>query len=116
MVQAQMRGLSGVTLFLAACAAEPGPVLAAATPSAASHAATVTLSGARLCGTSSDCMAVAATIQIGLEFPAIDAQITAYTATSATIIIPDNASVGTTDLVVTVNNRASNALSFEVLP
>jgi len=61
-------------------------------------------------------MAVAATIQIGLEFPAIDAQITAYSATSATIIVPEDAPSGTTDLVVTVNNRASNALSFEVLP
>ena len=61
-------------------------------------------------------MAVAATIQIGLEFPAIDAQITAYSVTSATIIVPENAPFGTTDLVVTVNNRASNALSFEVLP
>jgi len=61
-------------------------------------------------------MAVAATIQIGLDFPAIDAQITAYTATSATIIVPDNAPIGTTDLVVTVNNRASNALAFEVVP
>ncbi len=61
-------------------------------------------------------MAVAATIQIGLDFPAIDAQITSYTVTTATIIVPANALIGTTDLVVTVNNRASNALSFEVLP
>lgn len=61
-------------------------------------------------------MAVAATIQIGLDFPAIDAQITAYTATSATIIVPDNAPIGRTELVVTVNNRASNALAFEVVP
>lgn len=61
-------------------------------------------------------MAIAATIQIGLEFPAIDAQITGYTARSATIIIPENAVLGTTEIVVTVNNRASNALSFEVLP
>jgi hypothetical protein len=105
-----------VTLFLAACAAEPGPRLDAASPAAAAHAAPVTLSGERLCGTSSDCMATAATIQIGLEFPAIDAPITAYTTSSATIIIPENAVLGTTDIVVTVNNRASNALSFEVLP
>lgn len=61
-------------------------------------------------------MATAATIQIGLDFPAIDALITAYTPSSATIIIPENAVLGTTDIVVTVNNRASNALSFEVLP
>ncbi|CAN5655735.1 hypothetical protein BH11MYX1_BH11MYX1_23720 [soil metagenome] len=113
MVQAQMRW---PWLFLAACAAEPGPQLETASPAAAAHAATVTLSGERLCGTSSDCMAIAATIQIGLEFPAIAAPILAYTATSATIIVPDNAVIGPTEIVVTVNNRASNALSFEVLP
>ncbi len=61
-------------------------------------------------------MAVAATIQFGLEFPAIDAQITAYADASATILVPANAAIGSTELVVTVNNRASNALSFEVLP
>ena len=101
---------------LAACASEPGPELTAAMPASAAHDATVTLSGERLCGTSNDCMAVTSTIQIGLTFPTIDALITAYSASSATIAIPDLAQVGSTQLIVTVDNRASNALDFEVLP
>ncbi|MFT3695241.1 MAG: hypothetical protein QM831_19065 [Kofleriaceae bacterium] len=61
-------------------------------------------------------MAVTSTIQIGLDLPAIDAQITAYTDTSATIVIPDLAATGDTEIVVTVNNRSSNGLAFTVLP
>lgn len=61
-------------------------------------------------------MSVSATIQIGLDLPAIAAPILAYAATSATIVIPDAARVGATELVVTVGDSSSNALSFEVLP
>ena len=108
--------MKALALALAACTTEPGPQLDAVVPAAASHDATVTLSGERLCGTSSDCMAVTSTLQIGLELPVIDAVITDFTATSATIVIPDLAPVGKTELVITVNNRSSNALAFEVLP
>jgi hypothetical protein len=108
--------VKALALALAACTTEPGPQLDAVDPAAASHDATVTLSGERLCGTSSDCMAVTSTLQVGLELPVIDAVITDFTATSATIVIPDLAPVGKTELVITVNNRASNGLAFEVLP
>jgi hypothetical protein len=104
-----------IVVGLAACASEPGPELTAASPASAAHDATVTLSGERLCGTSNDCMAVTSTIQIGLTLPTIDAVITAYTDTTATIVIPALAAAGSTQLIVTVNNRSSNALAFEVL-
>ena len=103
-------------LLLGACTSTVGPQLTAADPPAAAHDATVTLSGERLCGTSSDCMAVTSTIQVGIDLPVIDAVVTNYTATSATIVIPPLAPIGRTELVVTVNNQASNALAFEVLP
>ncbi len=103
-------------VVLGACSTEPGPELVAANPPAASHDQTVVLSGERLCGTSNDCMAVTSTIQIGLGLPTIDAVISDYSATFATIVIPDLATIGKTDLVITVNNRASNALAFTVLP
>lgn len=61
-------------------------------------------------------MHVSATIQIGLDLPTIAAPITDYSATAATIVIPDNARIGATELVITVGDSASNALSFEVLP
>jgi hypothetical protein len=107
--------VKALALALAACTTEPGPRLDSVTPAAAAHGATVTLSGDRLCGTSNDCMAVTSTLQVGLELPVIDAVITDFTTTSATIVIPEHAPVGTTELVITINNRASNALAFEVI-
>jgi hypothetical protein len=103
-------------LLLAACTTEPGPHLDSATPSSAPRAATVILAGERLCGTSPDCLSVTATIQLGLELPVIDAVISTYSDTSATIVIPDLAPLGATSIVVTINNRASNALPFEIGP
>jgi hypothetical protein len=101
-------------LVLAACTTEPGPRLDSATPASAPHDATITLMGERLCGTSPDCLSVTSTIQLGLELPVIDAVITSYSDTSATIVIPDLAPIGATSIVLTVNNRASNALPFEI--
>jgi hypothetical protein len=60
-------------------------------------------------------MHVTATIQIGLELPAIDAPILDYTAASATIVIPDLAPIGATQIIATVGDSSSNALAFEVL-
>ena len=108
--------MKALALVLVACTTEPGPQLDAVVPAAAAHDATVMLSGERLCGTSNDCMAVTSTLQIGLALPVIDAVITDFTATSATIVVPELAPVGKTELVITVNNRSSNALAFEVLP
>ena len=106
--------LAALLLLVAACTTEPGPHLDSATPHSAPHGASVTLVGERLCGTSPDCLSVTSTIQIGLELPVIDAMISAYSDTSATIVIPDLAPIGATSIVVTVNNRASNALPFEI--
>jgi hypothetical protein len=108
--------VKALALVLVACTTEPGPQLDAVAPAAAAHDATVMLSGERLCGTSNDCMAVTSTLQIGLALPVIDAVITDFTATSARIVVPELATIGKTELVITVNNRSSNALAFEVLP
>lgn len=105
-----------VLLLVGACTGEPGPQLDTVEPTAAAHGAIVTLSGERLCGTSNDCMAVTSTLQVGLDLPVIDAVITGFTATSVAIVVPERSPVGKTDLVITVNNRASNALAFEVVP
>ncbi len=106
-----------VALLVGACVADDGgPRLDTATPTSAQPDAMVTITGTRLCGASMDCNAVDATFQIGLQLPSVDAQVAAYTETSATIVIPDDAPVGMTSIVVTVDDKASNALSFEVLP
>jgi len=97
-------------VFLAACAETTGPHLSSATPSSAAHGAVVSLAGERLCG--GDCAHAAGMFDVG------DARagVVALTDTSAQISIPDIAPTGTTSIVLTVNDSASNALAFEVLP
>ena len=101
---------------LGACvhASDRGPELVAVTPPAAGHSAIVTLSGARLCGPVGDCTNAGGQVQIGLVNP-VAAVIISYADTSAQIIIPTAAPLGPTELLVTVNDRASTALAFEVL-
>jgi hypothetical protein len=85
-------------------------------PAAAAHDATVTITGRRLCGASADCASAAGQVQIGLDAPIVRANVTAYTDTHADIVIPEVAPAGVTKIVVTVNERASNSIDFEVLP
>ncbi len=111
--QAQLVALAA----LAGCGVDDGgPRLASATPSAAGHGAMVILSGSRLCGEAGNCDTAAGQVQLGLSLPTVRATVLDYTDVSATIRIPDAAPVGRTELVVTVNEKSSNALAFEVLP
>lgn len=97
-------------VLLAACAETTGPHLSSATPQSASHGATVTLAGERLCA--GDCAHAAGMFDIGNARAAV----VALTDTSAQITIPDLAPAGKTSIVLTVDDSASNALAFEVLP
>ena len=103
-------------LALAGCADDGGPRLDAVTPAAALHGAMVTLTGSRLCGARGDCATAAGEVAIGLALPAVRAIVVSYSDTTAQVMIPDAAPVGDTALVVTVNERSSNALDFEVVP
>jgi hypothetical protein len=104
-------------LVLAACAGDAaGPHLVSVTPAAAARAARVMIAGERLCGPTADCTHVGATVQLGLTLPMIDAAVESYAAASATIVVPNAAPIGATEIVVTVDGRSSNALAFEVLP
>jgi len=104
------------TLAVAGCADDGGPRLDSAEPAAASHGMLVTLGGRRLCGERGDCATAGGEITIGLDSPFVQASILSYEDTTAQIVIPELAPVGKTQLVVTVNERSSNALDFEVLP
>ena len=75
----------------------------------------VTLMGRRLCGANGDCATAAGQVQL-LESQVVKANVVSYSDTRADIVIPDIAAPGTTRIVVTVNERASNTLDFEVLP
>lgn len=97
-----------------ACADDGGPRLESATPAAARANDSVRLTGRRLCG--GDCATAAGEVVVGLTLPAVRAVVTAYADDAATIVIPPAAVVGASELVVTVGERSSNALAFEVLP
>ncbi len=101
---------------LAACADDGGPRLVAAAPAAAPRNATVMLTGQRLCGGGGDCAMAAGEVQIGTEPPMVRAIVVSYADTAAEVVIPPVTPIGKTQLIVTVDERSSNALDFEVLP
>jgi hypothetical protein len=107
--------LVGMTAF-AGCVDDGGPRLDAVTPAAASRNTMVTITGRRLCGASGDCAKAAGEVDLGLALPMVRLSVVDYADTSAQVVIPPIAPVGTTALIVTVNERSSNALGFEVLP
>ncbi len=103
-----------VAIFVAAC--DGGPHLDSATPASASANAIVAIAGRHLCGSNADCTNAGGAVEIGLSPPTVQAIIVSYTDTAAQIQIPAIAPIGKTDLVLVVNDHASNALAFEVLP
>jgi hypothetical protein len=100
----------------AGCSDDGGPRLDSVLPVAASREATVTITGRRLCGTRGDCAGAAGELQLGLDPPTVRAIVLSYSDTQAQVVIPAVTPIGATVLVVTVNERSSNALAFEVLP
>ena len=103
-------------LAAAGCSDDSGPRLDSATLTSAARNGVVALAGRRLCGPKGDCANAGGEIQLGIDPPVVRANIVSYSDTGAQIVIPAVAPVGTTVLIVTVNERSSNALDFEVLP
>lgn len=73
------------------------------------------LVGERLCGDPPNCETAAGKIQLGLDLPATLATVIEYEEDRALIEIPSATEIGPTEIVVTVNDRTSNSLAFEVL-
>jgi len=112
----QVRCALASIAVIGACASDGGPRLVAAAPAAAARGQNVTLSGERLCGPRHDCAHAGGQVVIGLEPPQVAASIVSYEDATAVIGIPAIAPVGQTALLLTVDDQASNALAFEVLP
>ena len=110
------RGALVGAVLLAGCADDGGPRLDAVTPAVALRGQAVTLTGRRLCGARGDCSTAAGEVVIGLDPPTVRAIVLGYDETTAQIMIPSIAPVGPTVLLVTVGERSSNALDFEVVP
>jgi hypothetical protein len=106
--------ISVMMMMMTSCTDDGGPRLDRAEPRAARAGETVTLYGHRLCG--GDCATAAGKVQLGLSLPTILAPVVSYEDEVAQISVPVSAPIGATEIVVTVNERSSNALDFEVLP
>jgi len=102
--------------LLAACTDDGGPRLSAVMPPAARRADPITISGVRMCGRDGDCANAAGEVDLGREPPLVRVPVAAYSDTIAQLVVPTTAPIGATAVVFTVNERASNALDFEVLP
>lgn len=111
-----VQAATALAIVLVGCADDGGPRLIGVMPSSAGHNAIVTLIGSRFCGPRADCASAGGEVALGLELPAVQASIVSFADTTAQIRIPDIAPAGHTQLVMTVNDRSSNALAFEVLP
>jgi hypothetical protein len=91
------------------------PHLDSVNPTSAKAGGFVMLLGENFCGVLVNCTSAAGQIQIGLDNP-VRATILSYNDGSAQIQIPTVTPAGDTNIVLTVNDTASNALDFEVLP
>ena len=103
-----------VAVFLVGCVDGTGPQLDRVEPEAARRGEIVELAGRGLC--EGDCETAAGEVQLGLSSQVVIAGVVEYADTRALIQVPQLAEVGRTQIVVTVNEHASNALDFEVLP
>jgi hypothetical protein len=111
-----VQAAAALAIVLVGCADDGGPRLTDVTPSSAGHHALVTITGTRFCGPHGDCASAGGEVALGLDLPAVRTPIVSFDDTTAQIEIPDIAPVGHTELVMTVNDRSSNALAFEVVP
>ena len=98
------------------CADDGGPRLTSITPVSPHQGDPVELAGTRFCGAHGDCTNIAATVMLGDSAPFFDAPAVMWSATLADVDIPLDAPVGKTSLVMTVDDRSSNALEVEILP
>lgn len=102
-------------ILVAGCADNGGPRLEAVTPSAGARGTQVTVTGEHLCGESGNCETAGGEFQFGLDVPVVLASVIALEDTEAVLEVPQLAEIGSTEIVLTVNDRSSNALAFIVL-
>jgi uncharacterized protein (TIGR03437 family) len=100
-------------LVLAGCY-DSGPHLDNVQPNRAHHNDAVTINGSNLCGDSGACAGAAGEVTLGIGAQPVRMPVTSYGDDTITVVIPPAAPVGKSKLVVTVNDTASNSVSFEV--
>lgn len=110
---------AGVLAWCAACTDPDAPRLSDVTPDEAPPGARVTITGENLCGTAVSvgeggaCEPLpAGSVSFGID-PQVDGATVVWTDTSIEAIVPASAS-GEVLIVVTVDGRSSNGISFTV--
>jgi hypothetical protein len=102
-------------IVVAGCATGDAPGLDSAMPASARRGDPIVLRGTGFCVPDCETSPVG-TVDFGVEIPQIRAVVVSWDETAIQVVVPQTVALGSTEIVVTVNDRSSNALAFEVLP
>ena len=100
---------------VAGCAGVEAPELDTAMPASARRGDPVVLTGTGFCVPDCD-TSPAGSVAFGVEIPQIRGVVVTWNETAIQVVVPQSVATGSTEIVVSVNDRSSNALEFEVLP
>jgi uncharacterized protein (TIGR03437 family) len=98
------------------CEAAGAPSLDSITPGAAAGGAIVELRGTGFCATADCSDSAVGAVDFGVEIPQIRAAVVTWTVDRISVVVPQSVDPGPTEVLVTANDRSSNAIDFEVLP
>lgn len=108
-----------ILVFVVTGCASDGPAIDVISPAEGPTGAVVTIEGARFCGASpvldgGGCETLpTGSVSFGID-PQVSAEITAWQDDRIVVIVPDAAAPGDVTVVVTVDGRSSNGVSFRV--
>lgn len=98
------------------CEAASVPSLDSIAPAAAARGAIVELRGAGFCATADCSDSAVGAVDFGVEIPQIRAAVVTWAVDRISVVVPQSVDPGPIEILVTVEDRSSNAIDFEVLP
>lgn len=110
-----MRLALATAVLGAGCAGVDGPHVTGLAPARARRGELVVLAGEGFCP--GGCAAAPqGAVDFGVELPQVRAPVVRWDATEIQVTVPQSIAVGATVVIVTVDDRSSNAVDFEVIP
>ena len=98
-----------------ACSSSKPPHITSVSPTDIVQDGMFTIAGTEFCGASGDCATASLDVQIGTNSPFFNAPPQTYTATSVVAIMPPEVSLGSTQLVMTVDGLSSNGETISIV-
>ena len=98
------------------CEAAGAPSLDSIAPGQARRGAIVELRGAGFCATADCSDSAIGAVDFGVELPQVRAAVVTWTVDRISVVVPQSVDTGAIEVLVTVEDRSSNAVDFEVLP